>query len=304
MNDNHGRHRLPASPDPGAYRLRVGEVVIELVCADPELAPALARYFASPDDPADPHVSLALHVVEHAEPPAVPSSLVLTKRVVGGGFDIADGLIRGAYDPATGRGELHVAAILTGGLMTRVFEQILYQAFHAALARSDWDAALVHSAGVVRDGRGYLFVGESGVGKTTIADLSRDAAVLNDEMNVIAFDAAGPRLLASPFNGHYRDKQPAAAPLSAAPLAAVLLPRHADAHRVEDVGAGRAAAEVAAQVCPPVTLDAAADQRTTAAMLDTATRLVSAAPVRRLLFRPDAGFWPLLIDAFTPDPRG
>lgn len=299
MNDTPGRHRLPASPDPGAYRLRVGEVVIELICADPDLAPSLGRYFASPNDPADPDVSLALHVVEHAVRPVVPNSLVLTKRLVGDGFDIADGLIRGAYDPATGRGELHVAAILTGGLMTRVFEQILYQAFHAALARSGWDAALVHSAGVVRDGRGYLFVGESGVGKTTIADLSRDATVLNDEMNVIAFGAAGPRLLASPFNGHYRDKRP-----TTAPLAAILLPRHGDAHGLESAGAGRAAAEVATQVCPPVTLDATADPRTTAAMLDTATRLVGAAPVRRLHFRPDAGFWPLLVEAFTPDPRG
>lgn len=282
-----------------AYRMRLGEVVLELASDDPTVVDGLPTYFASPSDPADPTVSLRLRIVESDPDRAVPSSLILTKRLTDRGFDIADGLIAGAYDPATGQGELHVADVLTRGPMTRVFEQILYQAFHAACLRAGWDAALVHSSGVVRGGRGFLFVGPSEAGKSTIADLSQDALVLNDEMNIVSHDPDGPRLHPSPFNGHYRRKQPGTAPLTA-----ILLPHKGPEHRLEAVGPGEAAAHVAAQVAPPVALDAVADRGTTAAMLEVATRLVQAVPVRRMVFTRDAGFWPVVSRAFIPEQRG
>ncbi|MEZ4388875.1 MAG: hypothetical protein R3D98_15125 [Candidatus Krumholzibacteriia bacterium] len=284
---------------PAPYRLRLGEVVVELLCPDPDTAAALARYFDRPSDPAAPTVSLRLHMVEHDHQPTVPSSLILGKRLVPGGFDLAQGLVSGTYDPATGRGDLHVLDILSRGRMTRIFEQILYQAFHAACRRTGWDAALVHSSAVVRDGRGFLFVGPSDAGKSTIADLSGDALVLNDEMNLVEFRPGGPWLLASPFNGHYRHKRP-----GEAPLAAILLPHKGPRHRLEPVGPGEAAAHVAAQVAPPVPLDELADASTLTAMLDTATRLVQAVPVRRMVFLPDAGFWPEVLRAFPLEQRG
>lgn len=281
------------------YRLRVGEVVIALDCPDGDYAASVAAYFGSPSDSAEPTLHLNLKLVPHGDHPRIPNSLILDKRLRGDEFDIAEGLIHGRYDRGGGRGELHVKNALTSGLLTRVFEQILYQAWHSGRTRLGYDACLVHSAGVIHGGRGFLFVGPSEAGKSTIANLSRGRTVLNDEMNLVEFRPDGPHLLGTPFNGHYRDKQP-----GAAPLAAVLLLAHGPHHALEPVGAAEAAGAIASQITPPVGLDEVADASTRLQMLETGMRLVQAAPVRRLVFLPDAGFWPLLEQAFIPEARG
>ncbi len=284
---------------PDAYRLRIGATVLELQGPDPAFAEALAQYFMQASDPAAPDISLAIELVSDDPPPPVPSSLVLTKTLTPAGFDIAGGLVRGRFDADSGHGVLQVASILTSGRMTRVFEQILYQAFHSARLRRGYDAALIHSAGVISGGRGYLFVGASEAGKTTIAGLADGRTVLNDEMNLVEFGPDGVQAVGTPFNGFFRTKQP-----GRAPLGGILLLDKGSGHGLSPVGPGEATATVAAQVAPPVALEAVASDTTTAAMLDTAARLVHHAPVRRLTFARDPGFWPLLDDALTRDSRG
>jgi hypothetical protein len=53
--------------------------------------------------------------------------------------------------------------------------------------------AVLHSAGVVRDGAAFLFLGRSGAGKTTAARLSlaRGAEVLSDDLNALVVGSAG-----------------------------------------------------------------------------------------------------------------
>jgi hypothetical protein len=252
-----------------------------------------------PSDPAAPDVSLEIQLVSHDRPPQVPNSLVLTKTLTAEGFDIAGGLIRGRFDTVTGRGVLDVASILTSGRMMRIFEQILYQAFHSACRRRGLDAALVHSAGVVAGACSYLFVGASEAGKTTIAGLADGRPVLNDEMNLVQFGPDGVEVLGTPFNGFFRTKQP-----GRAPLGGILLLEKGWEHGLATVGPGEAAATIAAQVAPPVPLEDVADDTTTASMLDIATRLVHHVPVRRLSFTRDPGFWSLLADPLSPCSRG
>jgi hypothetical protein len=285
--------------DPRQYRLRLGQVVIGLTCPDEEFARSLGTYFDRPCDPAPCDVDLDLHLVPHLEDPPVPNSLIIHKRVDGDRFDIADGLIRGHYDADTGRGALHVKTILTNGLMTRVFEQILYQAFHSAIQRTGYDACLVHSSGVIHAGAGYLFVGPSGAGKRTVAQLSGDHRVLNDEMNLVAFGADGPRLVGVPFNGHFREKGP-----GEAPLAAILLLVQDDRHHLEPVGPAEAAGAIAAQVTPPVGLADGADPQTPQAMIDVGSRLALSVPVHKLHFRRDDGFWSVLAQHAGPMEKG
>jgi hypothetical protein len=78
---------------------------------------------------------------------------------------------------------------------------------------------LVHAAAVrLRDGRGILFPGADGAGKTTLMRKVRADAVLGDD--VVALDvrrAGAPRVLATPFRGMFAPPGPP----RAAPLAAI-----------------------------------------------------------------------------------
>lgn len=47
------------------------------------------------------------------------------------------------------------------------------------------DGFLVHASSLIRNGKGYLFPGKSGVGKTTITQLSNDSKLLTDDISLI-----------------------------------------------------------------------------------------------------------------------
>jgi hypothetical protein len=70
--------------------------------------------------------------------------------------------------------------------------------------------AVLHSAGVVKDGAAFLFLGRSGAGKTTVArlGLARGAEVLSDDLNalLVASDG-GCVVLKLPFTGDLGERR-------------------------------------------------------------------------------------------------
>lgn len=281
-------------------RIGVGPATLAIECASPEYAASLRDYFATGvivDGARRPDLRLELEVVPHEDLPRVPDSLFATKHVDGGAFDIDGGLVTGTIDSRRGHGRLRVRGILTKEPLTRVFEQLLYQAAYSVFLRSRAAVALVHACGVQVDGAGYLFVGESGCGKSTIAALSHQTGyrVLNDEICLVEFGPDGPVLRSTPFNGLYRDKQ-----AGSARLRALLLPRHGVGHRLEKISPAFALARLTGQVVAPLPLEEPLTEAVSTRMLDLATQLVQSAPVRGMDFTPDAGFWPVILQEFPP----
>ncbi len=286
----------PSSVNPSECRIGVGDATIALLCPSAEYAASLREYFATGvvdgDPDREPDLQIELEVVPHDDQPAIPDSLFSTKRMDGDRFIIDNGLVTGSFRAAERRGEIKVKGILTKEPLTRVFEQLLYQAFYSARRLRGDEAALIHASGVIRNGAGYLFVGESGAGKSTVAALSGDTPgqVLNDEICLVQFGAEGPILHSTPFNGLFRDKES-----GSAPLRAVFLLQHGPDHRIEPINPAFAIALLTGQVVAPLPLEEALSPATSQAMLDVAARLAEAAPVRRLLFTPDPGFWPVIL---------
>jgi hypothetical protein len=76
--------------------------------------------------------------------------------------------------------------------------------------------ALLHACGVVDDdGRGYLFCGRSGAGKSTVAGVWDDpGTVLNDDRTLLRrTDAHGFRIHGTPWHGDFSRTDPRSAPL-------------------------------------------------------------------------------------------
>ena len=75
---------------------------------------------------------------------------------------------------------------------------------------------LFHAAGVIDQGKGYLFTGHGGAGKTTTANLwekTPGATVVNDDKVIIRQVAGGFRLYGSPWHGEGGMALPDSAPL-------------------------------------------------------------------------------------------
>ena len=65
---------------------------------------------------------------------------------------------------------------------------------------------MLHSAGLIRNGRAYLFPGKSGAGKSTLSRLAAAAGceVISDEINMLRPRGTGFRVYGSPFWGELR----------------------------------------------------------------------------------------------------
>lgn len=116
--------------------------------------------------------------------------------------------------------------------------------------------ALVHSAGVVEEGRVFLFLGPSGAGKTTVGRLARSAGrtVLSDDMNAVVAGGAGScgfRVERLPFAG---DLGQTADPCEVHPLGGLFRLEKGPEVRLEELSPARALAGLLT-CCPFVNAD-------------------------------------------------
>jgi hypothetical protein len=195
---------------------------------------------------------------------------------------------RGAIDLASGQTELSFVGL--GGIQS--FLRVACALYLAPLG-----GVLVHACSVERDGRAYLFVGESGAGKSTIARLSAPSLILSDEVSAVApASGGGYRCHATPFWGDLADDVDAQGQRimlreepASAPLVRVLFPRK-DA-RDAVVPAARLGAFTSMMREIFVFGD---DDETTRAITASCGRIVDQVPVAHLHFRKSAEFWSCL----------
>lgn len=271
------------------YLLKIGEVVIGLDCGTYEYAASLERYFGRKNAAQDAHLRIQLKIIAHNEMSPVPNSLYFAKKKMQGGFSICSNLIQARYFADTGDWELVVKNILTKDRMTRVFEQILYQAFYSAAKKCRYNGCLIHSSGVIHAGDGFLFVGPSESGKSTVAVLSRGETILNDEICLVHLKREDIDVCGTPFNGFFKGKAEGAAPLKA-----VFLLEQGQSHRLYDLNRTTAIAGLVQQIVPPVGLEDELNKKAYALMIKLAEKLCRTVPVLKLQFRPDAGFWDVI----------
>jgi hypothetical protein len=141
---------------------------------------------------------------------------------------------------------------------------------------------LVHAASVVRGGRGYLFPGVSGAGKTTLCRLSTDATLLSDELSIVSTSIDGPTVHGTPFWGELAR----AGEAGTAALSGIYFLRHAPRHAVTPLGERAALTRLL-----PTVMSFAREPDVVARVLDLAADLVAAVPCFVLDFRRDPGFW-------------
>lgn len=269
------------------FRLRVADRTLSLVFDHERDARAIARYFRRRSSSAPADIQLAIHY--HATAPLsapVPSSLYLTKEGGGDGFSMAGGLIRGRYSPSSGEGELLVDRLIVRGGYARIFEQALYQAFWSALRRAGADTVLLHSSGVLRDDRAYVFTGPSGSGKSTVARLSRRYAILNDEITAIALGEPRPRVHDTPFNGFNRSKKE-----GSGSAAGIFVLAQAARHRIRAAADSEHILALSREVIPPMGLETPLTPAVYMEMLSCAQRIGERVMLYRMEFLPDRGFW-------------
>ncbi|WP_295393058.1 hypothetical protein [uncultured Thiodictyon sp.] len=172
---------------------------------------------------------------------------------------------------------------------TDVFDNYLrLAAAYVALARG---GLLLHSAGVVIDGRAWLALGRSSAGKSTFARaaLAAGLPILSDDINIV-LPAAGGGFAAGPvpLTGDLRDQCPQD-PHASYPVGGLLWLHQGAAPAVSPMADGERVARVLA-----CALAVNADPYRVEAALGVIDDLLGQLPMRVLSFRRDEGFEALI----------
>ncbi len=190
------------------------------------------------------------------------------------GFDSVARLARGGPPPV--RATLAVAREheLTRAFVLENFLRILV-ARHAL----DQGGVLLHSVGVLHEGRAYLFSGRSNAGKTTLASKAAAAGVrvLSDDINLVIPEHGAYRAHKVPFTGEFGRRAENLSGAGSFPLGGLALLEKAQALTATPVSPAAAVAGLLTG-CPFVNDDA----EEFPALMDVLTRLVAHTPIARL----------------------
>ncbi len=147
--------------------------------------------------------------------------------------------------------------------------------------------AVLHSAGLVLDGKAYIFSGRSNAGKTTLTHKAYDqgARVLSDDINLVLPGKRGYEAYAVPFTGEFGRTLEHAGGKESYPLAGIILLEQGNLLQTMPVSGPVAVARLLAG-CPFVNTD----EHESEALFDSITTLVETVPVIRLLKRRDSSF--------------
>ena len=152
-----------------------------------------------------------------------------------------------------------------------------------SLILADRGGFLLHAASGVVDGRAYLFSGVSGAGKTTMTRLAPpDVTLLTDEISYLRPAPGGYSAFGTPFAGELaRPGENCSAPVSA-----LFFLEQGPENRIDELSSAEALHRLMRNI-----LFFAEDPVLVEKLLATACDFVSAIPIRRLTFYPDARVW-------------
>ncbi len=198
----------------------------------------------------------------------------------------------GWIDPGRKEGGLSLAEVtqVDAAAFDRSVENFLRVVYaHLMVARGGF---VLHSAGLVRRNRAWLFFGPSGSGKTTVTTLTPEALVLSDDLTLVVPMAGGGYGACSvPFRGVFA---PQPKSIETYPLAGFFRLVQDTEDRLDPVSGARAVAELVGSL-PFVT----ERPEWAGAVMDAVAGAVSKVPVFRLHFRKDRTFWQV-IDGMVP----
>ncbi len=173
----------------------------------------------------------------------------------------------------------------------RLLNVMMCAAYNTVIERGRGGARasfLMHACGVRTGGRGFVFTGPSGAGKTTMAGLAGDRDLLNDETVLVTRDGGGFRVEGAPFIGGVERRA-----AGGAPLEAIHWLEHGPTNGTEPVRGSEAFWCVLSQLLQTAPLFPSEDEHKASVRERArfAADVVAAVPVVRLRFVPDEAVW-------------
>lgn len=256
--------------------LTVGGIGVRLACDNPELAAAMMRrYQGFPFEGNANFLGVGKLRSHHGSSHLPVPSMAFRDRILY--FTNED--FNGYINDAKGYGEIEVQSSHPENSIDYFLRSVY------ALLTFRASGLMFHAAGIVRNGRAYLFYGHSGSGKTTVARLSPDSLVLNDDLVLLLPENDGWQVHATPF-WNPSQVQPTR---QSAPLAGMYRLVQDKEVFLHKMGPAQALAELVSNV--PIIPE---DKVRSPELLIRGAKLLEDVSAYQLHFLPDNSFWSVI----------
>ncbi len=195
-----------------------------------------------------------------------------------GEWRLRRGDFRAQWDPGAGRGRIRQSA------NPYSIDSVLRIVHTLILAREG--GFLLHAASAIRNGRGFLFSGISGTGKTTISRLAPpEVTLLTDEVSYVRRGSDGYRACGTPFAGELAR----VGENCSAPIHTLFLLEKGPENKIEPADRAEAVRSLLRNI-----LFFAEDAELVKMIFRSACEFVDCVPVQRLTFFPDERVWDMI----------
>jgi hypothetical protein len=261
------------------FSLSIANFRIQANCNHSQLAQKLRQRYHEFQTPQKPNLRIDVQWMGTER----SSSLLDTKTAFRNGVLAFSALgYQGFIDEKKGQGKLQ----LSSAHPVEDIDYYLRVAF--ALLANAAGGILMHTAGILRDKRAYLFFGHSGSGKTTVCQVSAEVhTILNDDLILLLPRKNSWRAYGTPFWNPTQIKPSN----QSAPVVGMYHLIQSKKVYAQKMGEAQATAALIANV-PVIPQDPMRSKQ----LLETLSQLQKTIPIFELHFLPDDSFWNVILD--------
>jgi len=274
------------------YRLQMGDICFSLRFEDPGYCSFAREHYQEFLSENDPDINVTIKIALHQEAIKIPGSFLMSKTVENNNFSFHSDLINGSVDLDKKQCSINVKNELLSGKRIRYFEQFLCQVYYTLLKHNQRNIInnfVIHGCAIRRNGAGYLFTGRSGSGKSTIAKLSSDFDVLNDELVILKKVKGSYTLCSTPFQGDFKGNSAISVPLNA-----VFLIKHGKRNNIKQISKAEFVTRFIKEVIYSQSLLSTKNEDVLLEMMDFCADVAVNVPFYEMKFLPDKSFWDVI----------
>lgn len=275
-----------------AIQVQFGKYNFDLICQDFQSIDFLRLHFENYLTNTHSDATIKITIISSDRISVLKSINRYMHIIDNGKFNFGPNLIQGYWDAQSRISHIKICDFILTQDEVWLFDRFLCRMFYTLSLESENEklkTIIIHCAGIERNGKGYIFFGGPGSGKSTIASFSKKFNVLHDDMNLVSINDKDVTVEGVPFNPKLINRT-----IGSGILSMICSLHKADVDRIERGTPEEFIQKIIPEVFLPMPLLSEDKKQAFNYLLSSVRQLGEMVPYYRLYFKKDNNFWEII----------